>query len=463
MMRNQQTIRQPIVFSGRGIHGGKPAEVTIRPADTDTGIVFCRTDLDGQPEFPALADYVVDTERATRLGRDGTTVRTVEHLLAALSAAGIDNARIEVAGEELPIVDGGASVFMAELESAGCEEQAASVKPFVLDEVVRFEGEFGRVTALPADSFSVTVQLSYTNPAINNQFATYDAATDDFATHIAPARTFCLAGELPFMMEHGLAQGGSLDSAVVYVDRQLESETINRLKAHFEVDEFELPVGGTLNDQPLHFPNEAARHKLLDFVGDLSLVGRPVQARFIVESPGHALNVAFAAHLRKIIKQVESTGPKIDAGKPPLYDIHAIERLLPHRYPFLLIDAVTELSEERVVGYKNLTFNEAFFQGHFPGNAVMPGVLQIEAMAQTGGILALSRVPDPENYWTFFLKIDGAKFRKPVRPGDRLVFELVLTKSIRRGLIEMQARAFVDGQLKTEALLMAQIVRRDKV
>jgi len=463
-MNFKHTLKQPIQFTGSGVHTGLTANVIVRPADDKFGIRFKRTDLPNKPEIKALVSNVTTVERATTLEKDGGKVHTTEHLLAALYASGIDNALIEIDNEEVPILDGGAKEFMQAIEAAGLEKQKTEQEIFYLDNNLHFQDEhkFFEVVALPSQNFQLSVNIEYGNSILNHQHAELNNLTN-FAEKIAPARTFCLLSELSYLVDNNLVKGGSLDNAVVFVDKQISDEQKERLSSYFNLKDIIVEKGETLNKVPLHFSNEPARHKLLDFIGDLSLLGARFNARIYASRPGHSVNVAFVKHLKELIQKKQNIQklPPIDLNSEPLMGIHEIEKQLPHRYPFLLIDKVFKLEEDEVIACKNVTFNEQFFQGHFPGNALMPGVLQIEAMAQTGGILVLNTVPDPQNYWTIFLKIDDAKFRSPVKPGDTVVFQMKLLKPIRRGICEMRGTAFVGGKIATEATLTAQIVRKN--
>ena len=460
MSQKQQTLNGPLSFQGKGLHTGLNVRMTFLPAEAGSGIRFRRTDLEGAPEVEALADYVVDTSRGTTIERKGVRVSTIEHVMAALWSCGVDNAVVEVDAPETPIMDGSAREYAEAIASVGLQEQDADRVYYDINEktVFSIEDKGVEIAAYPDDKFTVNVNIDFNSKILGNQYARLDNI-ENFSSGIAPCRTFVFLHEIEQLLQHNLIKGGDLDNAIVIVERDITPEELERLsklcnKADIKVTK------GYLNNLKLRFPNECARHKLLDVLGDLALIGVRIRGSIVANKPGHFANTEFAKMIRKEIKR-GGTRPmfRIDPAAKPLYDINQIKRLLPHRPPFLLVDKVMHLDSEHVVGFKNVTMNEPFFVGHFPDEPVMPGVLIVEAMAQCGGILALSSVPDPENYSTYFMKIDGVKFRGKVVPGDTLQFELRLVEPIRRGIVLMEAKAFVGDQLKTEALMMAQVAR----
>ena len=463
-MTKQKTIKQNVSIEGIGLHTGLKVKMTLKPAPVNHGFKFVRVDLEGKPEIKASAHLVNKTERGTVLEKNGVQIHTTEHVLAALTGMDIDNCIIELDAPEPPIKDGSAKFFVELIEKAGIEEQDAERDEFIVKKVISFvdpETE-SELLIMPSDHYEVTAMVDFGTKVLGTQNA-YLKKMEDFPTEIAPARTFSFLHELEMLLKNGLIKGGDLGNAIIFVDKEISDETKELLKDYFKKDDFEVKPNGILNNVDLQWPNEAARHKLLDVVGDLALVGTKLRGKVIANKPGHKVNTAFAKKLQKIIKnERRNKVPEFDLNQPPLMDIEKIMSLLPHRPPFLLIDRILELSDTHVVGMKNVTMNESFFVGHFPGSPVMPGVLQVEAMAQTGGILVLSTVPDPENYLTYFMKMDNVKFKRKVLPGDTLIFKADLVSPIRRGICHMQAYAYANGQLVAEAELMAQIVRKDK-
>ncbi len=462
IMVKQKTIKNEISLTGVGLHTGKEVTMTFKPAPINNGFTFVRVDLQGQPVIEADANYVVNTQRGTNLEKLGVKIQTPEHVLAAVVGCDLDNIIIELNASELPIMDGSSKYFVEAIEKAGIEEQDASRNVYVVKEVISFTDEAtgSEILVMPSDEYQVTTMVDFGTKVLGTQNATLKSLAD-FKEEIASSRTFSFLHELESLLEHGLIKGGDLNNAIVYVDKEISESTMENLKKAFGKDEISVKPNGVLDNLTLHYPNEAARHKLLDVIGDLSLIGVRIQGKIIANKPGHFVNTQFAKKLAKIIKiEQRNHVPVYDLNQEPLMDIHKIMSMLPHRPPFLLIDRIIEMSDRHVVGLKNVTMNENFFVGHFPEAPVMPGVLIVEAMAQTGGILVLSTVPDPENYLTYFMKIDNVKFKHKVLPGDTLIFKCELISPIRRGICHMQANAYANGKLVTEAELMAQIARK---
>ncbi|MCM4156084.1 bifunctional UDP-3-O-[3-hydroxymyristoyl] N-acetylglucosamine deacetylase/3-hydroxyacyl-ACP dehydratase [Gramella sp. AN32] len=457
----QNTIKEKVSLEGVGLHTGKAVTLTFCPAEENTGYVFRRTDLEGSPEIEADVSYVVNTQRGTNLEKNGVKIQTSEHVLASCVGLGIDNIIIELNASEPPIMDGSSKFFVEALEKAGIEEQDAEREEFVVNEIICYRDEEtgSEIIAMPANEYQVTTMVDFGTKVLGTQNASINNLSE-FKTEIADSRTFSFLHELETLLEHGLIKGGDLNNAIVYVDKEISEDTMKKLRVAFNRDKISIKPNGILDNLTLHHANEAARHKLLDVLGDLALVGTRIKGKIIANKPGHHINTEFAKKLSKIIKaEKRNNVPKIDLSQIPIMDVNDIMETLPHRPPFLLVDKIYELTDTHVIGMKNVTMNEPFFVGHFPGKPVMPGVLQVEAMAQTGGILALKSVPDPENYLTYFMKIDNVKFKQQVVPGDTLIFKLELLAPIRRGICQMQGYAFVNGKLATEAILMAQIVK----
>lgn len=463
MNEKQKTLSKPVTISGKGIHTGKKATLVLQPAAANHGLVFKRVDLDGQPIVKADVDNVVDTSRGTTLQQNGAKIHTIEHLLAALVGAGVDNCLMEIDNEELPIMDGSSIAFSEAIMKAGVTELDAEKIFFVLKENINYYDPEKNVemTAVPGNEFQVMVTIDYKSEVLGKQFAAVESI-DEFQKEVSGARTFSFLHELKPLLLAGLIKGGDLENAVVVVDRMMTKAELHELSVMFNRNDIEVNSEGILNNVKLRFSNEPARHKLLDVIGDLSLIGTPIKARIIANRPGHKTNIAFAKKIKQHIKEqkMQKQIPHYDPNQAPVFDIRMIEKNLPHAYPFLLVDKIIELGDKHVVGIKNVTFNENFFQGHFPQNPVMPGVLQLEAMAQTGGLLVLHTVTDPENWDTYFLKIDNAKFKQKVVPGDTLIMKLELTGPIRRGICEMHGVAYVGNKLVCEADLVAQIVKK---
>ncbi|WP_426091162.1 bifunctional UDP-3-O-[3-hydroxymyristoyl] N-acetylglucosamine deacetylase/3-hydroxyacyl-ACP dehydratase [Flavobacterium sp. DSR3-2] len=461
-MVKQKTIKTEISLTGVGLHTGKEVKMTFKPAPVNNGFTFVRVDLEGQPIIEADANYVVNTQRGTNLEKLGVKIQTPEHVLAALVGCDLDNVIIELNASELPIMDGSSKYFVEALEKAGFEEQNAKRNVYVVKEVISFidEASGSEILVMPSDHYCVTAMVDFGTKILGTQNANMKSIAD-FKTEISKSRTFSFLHELESLLENGLIKGGDLNNAIVYVDKEISAATMENLKVAFGKDEITVKPNGILDNLTLHYPNEAARHKLLDVVGDLALIGTRIQGKVIANKPGHFVNTQFAKKMAKIIKiEQRNYVPVYDLHQEPLMDIHKIMAVLPHRPPFLLIDRIIEMSETHVVGMKNVTMNENFFVGHFPEAPVMPGVLIVEAMAQTGGILVLSTVPDPENYLTYFMKIDNVKFKHKVLPGDTLIFKCDLITPIRRGICHMQANAYANGKLVAEAELMAQIAKK---
>ncbi len=460
----QHTLCKSISISGTGLHTGVLVDMALHPANPGFGIQFQRVDLPNQPVIKADCDLVTDTSRGTTLQVGDAKVSTVEHILAALVGLGIDNLLIELNGPEIPIMDGSSTPFIEAIEKVGVLEQDAAKAWYSIDENIFHYDDDKRVemVALPALDYQITTLIDFNSPVLGTQHAALKTIKD-FKSEIAPCRTFCFLHELEALLENDLIKGGDINNAIVVVDKPVTKEEMTRLAKVFKRDKIEVKSEGYLNNLELRFPNEPARHKLLDVIGDLALIGYPIKARIIANRPGHSSNVEFAKKIKQYIKKNKHVKdvPLYDPSATPVYTLEQIEKTLPHRHPFLLVDKIIELTDTSIVGVKNVTYNEWFFPGHFPGNPVMPGVLQIEALAQTGGILCINAMPKGD-YDTYFLKINNCKFKQMVKPGDTMLLKLELMAPIRRGICEMRGTVYVNGKVATESELVAQVVKRAK-
>ena len=458
----QHTLKSAVSISGTGLHTGIKVDMILNPANAGFGIQFQRIDLAGQPVIKADCDLVTDTSRGTTLEDKGVKVSTVEHILAALVGMGIDNCLVEINGPEIPIIDGSSAPFVEIIEEAGILEQEATKLWYTIDSNITYYDEEKRVemVAMPAIEYQITTLIDFNSSVLGTQHAGLKHLKE-FKTEIAPCRTFSFLHELEMLLDNNLIKGGDINNAIVIVDRPVSEAEMERLGKAFGRKKMEVKSGGYLNNLELRFPNEPARHKLLDIIGDLALIGTPIKAHIIANRPGHSSNVNFAKKIKQHIKMNRQMldVPIYDPNQTPVYTTQQIEKTLPHRYPFLLVDKIIELTDTRIVGIKNVTFNEPFFVGHFPGNPIMPGVLQIEALAQTGGILAINALP-PGDYDTYFVKMDNARFRQKVVPGDTMILKMELNAPIRRGMCEMRGTVYVGNKIVTEATLMAQLVKR---
>ena len=459
MSEMQNSIEKSISFSGGGIHTGVTTKMTLKPAEENTGIRFIRVDLDNHPEIKADVTNVFSTERSTSLQKGDAKIHTVEHILAAITGARIDNIIIEVDNIEIPILDGSAKIFSEKIEEAGLITQNAKREYFEIKRPIVFidEETGSKLAATPSDNYEIDVEINYNSQILGIQHATLNTIYD-FKTEIASSRTFCFLHELEELIDNNLVKGGDINNAIVVVENKVTNEKLIELKKVFNNPEIKVSKNGYLNNLTLRHKNEAARHKLLDIVGDLSLVGRPIKGKITALKPGHKNNTKFAKKLKEIMmQQVSETVPEINFKEAPLYNKERIKKILPHRDPFLFIDEIREIGEDFIIGVKFVRADEEYFKGHFPAEPVMPGVLQLETMAQTGGVLILSTVPNPEDYLTFFMKIEDARFKQKVVPGDTIIFRLNLISPIRRGLCHMRGVGFVNGKIVVEANLLAKI------
>ena len=459
-MFKQKTLAGSFSLFGKGLHTGLNLTVTFNPAPENSGYKIQRIDLEGEPIIQAIAENVVDTSRGTVVANGEARCSTIEHAMAALYALGIDNCLIQVNGPEFPILDGSSIMYVENIRRVGVVEQNAPKDFYVIKKKIEFrDDETGSsIIILPDEQFSITTMISFDSQFINSQFATLDNM-DDFTEHIAPARTFVFVREIEPLLKAGLIKGGDLDNAIVIYEKEISQEALDRLADHLHVEHRDATALGYIQDRPLVWQNEPARHKLLDIIGDMALIGRPIKGRIIATRPGHTINNKFARQMRREIRKHEVQAPNYDPNEEPLMNVNRIRELLPHRYPMQLVDKVVETGSKFIVAVKNVTSNEAFFQGHFPQEPVMPGVLQIEAMAQAGGLLVLNSIEEPERWSTYFLRIDDVKFRKKVVPGDTLLFRVELISPIRHGIATMRGFAFVGETVVMEATFTAQITK----
>lgn len=456
----QLTLKDSFAVKGKGLHTGLEIEAKFMPAPDNHGYVIQRVDLEGMPTIDAVAENVVATNRGTVVAKGGVSVSTIEHALAALYAAGVDNVLIQVNGGELPILEGSAAEYAANIERVGLKEQHAEKEFLIIRHKIEVVDEEtgAKIVVLPDDNFNVDVKINYNSPVLGNQYATMESLAE-FNKEIAPSRTFVFVREIEGLLSANLIKGGDLDNAIVIYDSPIGQEHLDHIAdlmgaPHKHVTEF-----GFINEKPLTSENEPARHKLLDIIGDIALIGRPLKGRVLATRPGHTINTKLAKMLRCDVKRMDVIAPVYNPNMPPIMDNNRIRELLPHRYPFLLVDKIIDKGENYIVGVKNVTTNEPFFLGHFPQEPVMPGVLQVEAMAQTGGMLVLGSVDEPERYSTYFMKIDNVKFRQKVVPGDTLIFHVSFLTELRRGCAMMKGRAFVGEKLVCECEFMAQIIK----
>lgn len=460
----QKTLAKSFRQEGVGLHTGKSVIIEFEPAEANHGIRFMRVDMKDQPILTADVTQVVSTNRGTTIRNGDAQISTVEHVLSALIGMGVDNVLIKVDGPEIPIMDGSALHFVDGIVGAGIVEQDSDRDYFEIEEPISFKDEVTgtELLALPGDKFEITAMIDFNSHILGHQYASLQNI-EEYETQIAPCRTFVFIRELEQLFDQNLIKGGDLENAVVIADRLMDQDELDRLAKKLGKQSIKVEKTGILNTTSLKFENEPARHKLLDVIGDLALLGKPIKGKIVARKPGHTANIEFTKLLKKkLIEQRKQKGrPKIDPDQPPIYDIEDIRRMLPHRYPFLLVDRIIEMNENSIVGVKNITFNELLFQGHFPGNSIFPGVLQVEALAQVGGVFVLSKVADPENWGTLFLKIDNTKFKSKVVPGDQLILKMQLLSPIRRGICHMYGTAYVGSRLVSESELTAQIVRNE--
>ncbi len=456
----QITLKQPFTVKGKGLHTGLEIEATFHPAPEGHGYKFKRVDLEGEPVIDALGENVVEANRGTVIAKGDVRVSTIEHAMAALYAAGIDNCLITLNAPELPILDGSAREYCEKIAEAGISEQKADKDYYIVRQKIEVKDEAtgASILVLPDDEFSVETMVEFNSPVLANQYASLRDMRD-FNREIGSSRTFVFVREVEPLVKNNLIKGGDLDNAIVIYDSPMEQKELDRLADLMHVPHKDVTEFGYINNRPLSHDNEPARHKLLDVIGDLALIGRPIKGKIIATHPGHTINTAFAKKIRKELKRQEVQPPLYNPNASPILDNNQIREMLPHRYPFLLVDKVIEMGDNHIVGVKNVTVNEPFFQGHFPDEPVMPGVLHVEAMAQTGGLLVLSQLPDPEHYSTYFMKIDNVKFRQKVVPGDTLLFHVSFMTELRRGCAVMKGYAFVGDKIVTECEFMAQIIK----
>ncbi len=461
-MPYQQTIAKPISISGKGLHTGKQCTVTLHPAAENTGIVFRRTDLQHVVDIPADCDLVVDVRRGTTLEKHKVKIATVEHLMAAITGCEVDNLLIELDAQEIPILDGSAFPFVQIIQQVGVVQQKVKRHYFQLDETIRYydEEKDTEYLAIPYEKFAITTMIDFNSEVIGKQYAELKDIKE-FVPELASSRTFCFLHEVEQLYNHGLIKGGDLNNAIVIAEKQITPNTAQTIAKIFQQDVQTVPTRGIVNNIKLRYPNEMARHKLLDMVGDLALVGIPIKAKIFASKPGHASNIAFAKLVKKRVVELKKVKeiPKPEDFKNPVYELREIKKILPHREPFLFIDKVLEMTETSVTGLKNVTANEEYFKGHFPNRPIMPGVLQIEAMAQTGGILALHAIPHPEEYLTYFSRIENAKFYHPVVPGDTMVIKMCMNHPVKLGVVSMHGIIYVRDQMVCEADLTAKILK----
>ena len=462
MSEKQRTLAKEVILSGKGLHTGIEVTITFKPAPANHGYKFCRTDMPGKPIIDAIADNVTDTSRGTTLTQNGASVSTIEHVLASLHGLRVDNALIELNGPEAPIMGGAAWKFTEAIRAAGCRELKEDRNYFVIKQKITYSDEERGVDLIiyPDDHLSINVLIDYNSRILGNQYAILDSI-DDFEEEVSKSRTFVFFHELEPLHRMGLIKGGDLDNAVVILEKEVEQEEIDRIARLFNRPGITKHTAGVLNNTELRYPNEPARHKLLDIMGDLALVGQPLKGKVVATRPGHFANTRLARLIRQEIKKTQSKLdiPAYDPSEPPVYNLEQIKKRLPHRHPFLLVDKIISLDETSVVGIKNVTFDEPFFQGHFPDEPVMPGVLIVEALAQCGGILVLSAVEEPEKYSTYFLKIDKLKFKHKVVPGDTMILKMELIEPMRRGIVIMFGHAYVGNRLIAEGEMTAQVIK----